>query len=111
MSSAWYGDFPERPPMHVRNAIEAQGARMHQRLRRQRQHDHGRHRERTERHGATVDDDHDQHHRRHEKRALGRDVAAGQQQIKGRCGQRRGRRPFLDRKCQAERPRMRNSAI
>ena len=76
-------------------------ARMHQRLGRQRQHDHGRHRERAECHGATIDDDRDQNHRRHEERTLGRDVGAGQQQIKGGGGQRRGRRPLLDRKCQA----------
>jgi hypothetical protein len=74
---------------------------MHQRLRRQRQHDHGRYRERSECHGATVDDDRDQHHRRHEERSLRRDVGAGQQQIKQSSSQRRGRRPFLDRKCQA----------
>jgi hypothetical protein len=74
---------------------------MNQRLRRERQYDHGRHRQGAECHGATVDNDRNQHDGGHEKRTLGRDVAAGQQQIKGGGGQRRGRRPFLDRKCQA----------
>jgi hypothetical protein len=61
-------------------------------VRRQRQHDRGRYRERSERHNATVDDDRDQHHRGHEKPTLGRDVAAGQQQIKGGRGKGCGRR-------------------
>jgi hypothetical protein len=86
---------------------QALEARMHQRLRRQRQHDHGRYRKRTERHGATVDHDSDPHYRRHEERSLRRDVAAGQQQIKGCGGKRCGRRPFLDRKCQAVRETIR----
>jgi hypothetical protein len=46
-------------------------------------------------------DDREKHYRRHEERSLGRDVGAGQQQIKGGGGQRGGRLPFLDRKRQA----------
>jgi hypothetical protein len=56
---------------------------MHQRLRRDRQHNHRCHRERAECHGAAVDHDGDQHYGRHEERALGGDFGAGQQQIKG----------------------------
>jgi hypothetical protein len=54
---------------------------MHQRFRRDRQHDHRGDRQRAERHGAAVDHDGDQHHRRHEERALRRDFGARQQQI------------------------------
>ena len=59
--------------------------------------------QRAERHGAAVDHDGDQHHRRHEERALRRDLGARQQQIE-RGGDQRGRgRPFLDRKAHGER--------
>ncbi len=73
-------------------------ARMHQRLRRDRQHDHRGDRQRAERDGAAIDHDRDQHHRRHEERALGRDLGAGQQEIERRGCERRSSGPFLDRK-------------
>jgi hypothetical protein len=72
-------------------------ARMHQRFRRHHQHDHGGNRQRAEGDGAAVDHDRDQHHRRHEERALGRDFRTRQQQIERRRGKRGRRRPFLDR--------------
>jgi hypothetical protein len=94
--------------LHQRH--QAQGGRkrhleawMHQRFRRDCQHDHRRYRQRPERHGAAVDHDRDQNHRRHEERALGRYFRAGQQQIERSGGKGCGRRPFLDRKADGER--------
>ena len=75
---------------------------MHQRFRRDRKHDHRRYRQRAEGHGAAVDHDSDQHHRRHEERALRRDLGAGQQEIEQGGGKRCRRRPFLDRKTDGE---------
>ena len=63
---------------------------MHQRFRRQRQHDHRCHRERAEGVGAAIDHHGDQHHRRHEERSLRRDLGAGQQKIKRGGGKGRG---------------------
>jgi hypothetical protein len=80
---------------------------MHQRLRRQHQHDHGGDRQRPEGYRTTVDQDRDQHHRRHEERTLAGDVTAGQQQIEGGGGKGCGRRPFLDRKADRQRRKQR----
>ena len=49
------------------------------------------------------DQDRDQHHRGHEKRALRGDLGSGQQQVKGGGQQGCDRRPFLDRKTDGER--------
>jgi hypothetical protein len=71
-------------------------------FRRDRKHEHRRDRECAEGDRAAVDHDGDQDHRRHEKRALGRDLGARQQQIEQRRGKRRRGRPFLDRKACCE---------
>jgi hypothetical protein len=71
---------------------------MHQRFRRDPEHDQGGDRQRTEGDGAAIDHDRDQHHRGHEERALGRHFRARKQQIKRRSRKRCDRRPFLDRR-------------
>jgi hypothetical protein len=73
---------------------------MHQRFRRDQEHDHGRHRERAEGDRAAIDHDRNQHDGRHEERSLGCDFRAREQEVKGGGDQRHGCRPFLDRKCQ-----------
>ena len=102
------GKQPRHAELHQRHQSKRSGkrhleARMHQRFRRHRQHDHRRYRQRPECHGAAVDHHRDQHHRRHEERALGRHFGARQQKIKRGGGKGRGRRPFLDRKARGER--------
>ena len=80
---------------------------MHQRFRRHRQHDHGCDRERAKRNGAAVDHDRDQHHGRHEERALRRDFRARQQQIERRRNEGCRSRPFLDGVANRERRKQR----
>jgi hypothetical protein len=82
-------EHPRHADLHQRH--QAKGcrkrhlkARMHQRFRRDPEHDQGRDRERTEGDGAAVDHDSDQHHRGHEERALGHHFRAREQQIKHR---------------------------
>ena len=77
-------------------------ARMDQRFRRNHQHDQRRHCQGSERDGPPIDHDGDQHHGGHEKRTLGRNFGARQQQIEGGRDQRRRRGPFLDRRTDGE---------
>ena len=63
--------------------------RMHQRFRRDCQHDQGRDRKRAKRDRPAIDHHRDQHHGRHEERALGGHFRARQQQIERGGGERR----------------------
>ncbi|MGY2806579.1 hypothetical protein ACVIHI_002777 [Bradyrhizobium sp. USDA 4524] len=80
---------------------------MHQRLRRDREHDQRRHRQRPEGDRAAVDDHGEQHHGGHEERPLRRDLRARQQQIERRGDQRGRRGPFLDRMPRRQRRKQR----
>ena len=98
--------------LHQRHQAQRRGkrhlkARMHQRFRRDRQHDQGRDRERAKRNRAAIDHDRDQHHGRHEERALRRHFRPRQQQVERSGCERRHRRPFLDGVADRERGKQR----
>ena len=80
---------------------------MHQRFRREREHDHRRERQRAEGDRLPVGHHREQYHRRHEERALRRHLRAGQQEIEQRRDKGSGGRPFLDGEAGRERGRQR----
>ena len=90
------GKQPGHADLHQRDQPEGGRkrhleTRMHQRLRRDREHDHRGDRQRAESDGAAVDHDRDQNYGRHEERTLRRHLGAGQQKVE-RGGDKRCRR-------------------
>ncbi len=76
---------------------------MNDSLRHDQHHGKRRHRDGAHGEGRPIGHDADQHHRRHNVRALRRHLGAGEDQIEGRGGERRHRRPFLDGVAQGQR--------